>query len=72
VQKNPRIKLAIDGELFDAEARFLANPAERDTALAATGKKYWMFSPFFVIGKLLAVIGLMRNNTGGLEVTLLP
>jgi deazaflavin-dependent oxidoreductase (nitroreductase family) len=72
VQKNPSIKLTIDGELFDAEARFLANPAERDTALAAIATKYWMFSPFFVIGKLLTVIGLMRNNTGSFEVTLLP
>jgi deazaflavin-dependent oxidoreductase (nitroreductase family) len=46
VQKNPRIKLSVGGEKFEAEARFLDDPAERDRALAAMGRKYWMYSPF--------------------------
>jgi hypothetical protein len=71
VQKNPRIKLSVGGEKFEAETRFLADPAERDRALAAMGKKYWMFSPIFALGKLLTAIGLVRNNTGAFEVTLL-
>lgn len=71
VQKNRRITLTIDGEQFDAEARFLVDPAERANALAAIGKKYWMFSPVFIVGKLLTVLGLMRNNTGAFELTLL-
>jgi hypothetical protein len=30
------------GEKFEAQARFLDDPAERDRALAAAGRKYWM------------------------------
>ena len=70
VQKNPRIKLSVGGEKFEAEARFLADPAERDRALAAMGRKYWMYSPIFALGKILTAIGLMRNTTGAFEVTL--
>jgi len=70
VQKNPRIKLSVGGEKFEAEAQFLADPAERDRALAAMGRKYWMYSPVFAIGKMLTAIGLMRNTTGAFEVTL--
>ena len=70
VQKNPRIKLSVGGERFEAEAWFLADPAERDRALTAMVRKYWMYSPVFAVGKLLAAIGLMRNTTGAFEVTL--
>jgi len=71
VQKNPRIKLSVGGEKFEAEALFLADPAERDRALAAIGRKYWMYAPIFALGKMLTVIGLMRNPTGAFEVTLI-
>ena len=70
VQKNPRIKLSIGGEKFEAEARFLADPAERERALAAVWRKYWMYSPVFGVGKLLTALGLIRNRTGAFEVTL--
>ena len=70
VQKNPRIKLSVGGEKFEAQARFLDDPAERDRALAAAGRKYWMYSPVFALGKMLIAIGLMRNQTGAFEVTL--
>ncbi len=46
VQKTPSIKLAVGEESCDAEARFLADPVERNRALLAIGRKYWMFSPF--------------------------
>jgi deazaflavin-dependent oxidoreductase (nitroreductase family) len=70
VQKNPRIKLSVGGEKFEAEARFLDDPAERNRALAAAGRKYWTYSPIFALGKMLIAIGLMRNRTGAFEVTL--
>jgi F420H(2)-dependent quinone reductase len=70
VQKNPRIKLSVGGEKFEAEARFLDDPAERNRVLAAAGRKYWMYSPVFALGKMLIAIGLVRNWTGAFEVTL--
>ena len=54
---------------FEAE-RFLADPAEHDRALAAMGRKYWMYSPFFALGKLLTAVRLVCNTTGAFEVTL--
>jgi len=71
VQKTPRIKLSVGGEKFEAEAQFLSDLAERDRALAAIGRKYWMYAPIFGLGKLLTAIGLMRNRTGAFEVTLI-
>jgi hypothetical protein len=38
--------------------------------LAAMGRKYWMYSPIFVLGKMLTAIGIMRNTTGAFDVTL--
>ena len=70
VHKNPRIKLSVGGEKFEAEARFLDDPAERDRALTTMGRKYWMYSPVFALGKLLTAVGIMRNTTGAFEVTL--
>ena len=70
VQKNPCIKLSVGGEKFEAEARFLVDPAERNRALAAMGRKYWMYTPVFAIGKMLTAVGLMRNTTGAFDVTL--
>src|SRR6516225_9391186 len=67
VQKNRRIKLAVGGEKFEAEARFLDDSAERDRALAAVGRKYWMYSPVFALGKILVAVGFMRNRTGAFE-----
>ena len=70
LQKNPRIKLSVGGEKFEAEARFIADPAERDRALAAMARKYWVYSPIFALGKMLTAIGIMRNTTGAFEVRL--
>ena len=70
VQKNRRIKLPVGDEKFEAEARFLVDPAERDRALAAAGRKYWMYSPVFALGKMLTAVGLMQNGTGAFQVTL--
>ena len=52
------------------EARFLGDPVERDRALVAMGRKYWMHSPVFALGKMLIALGLMRNRTGAFEVIL--
>lgn len=63
-------KLSVGGEEFEAEARFPGDPAERDGALAALGRKYWMYSPVFALGKMLTASGLMRSTTGAFDVTL--
>jgi len=70
VQKTPQVHLSIDAEKFDGTARFLTARAEHERAMAAIRRKYWMFRPILEIGRILTVIGLMRDNTGAFEVTL--
>jgi len=70
VQKTPKIKLSIGGEIFEGNARFLADRAEHERAMAAIRRKYWMFRPIIMLGRVLTAMGLMRNNTGSFEVTL--
>jgi deazaflavin-dependent oxidoreductase (nitroreductase family) len=70
VQKTPQIKLSIGGESFSGTARFLTDRAEHERAMAAIRRKHWMFRPIIELGRLLAALGLMRDNTGSFDVTL--
>jgi deazaflavin-dependent oxidoreductase (nitroreductase family) len=70
VQKTPQVKLSIGREKFDGTARFLADQAEHERAMAAIRRKYWMYRPFIVLGQILTAIGVMRYKTGSFEVTL--
>jgi deazaflavin-dependent oxidoreductase (nitroreductase family) len=69
VQKTPRVKLSIGGEAFDGNARFLADRAEHESAMARIRRKYWMFRPIISLGRFLTAIGAMRDTTGSFEVT---
>jgi deazaflavin-dependent oxidoreductase (nitroreductase family) len=70
VQKTPQIRLSIGGERFEGTARFLADRAEHERAMAAIRRKYWTFRPILALGRTLSAKGLMRDNTGSFEVTL--
>lgn len=72
VQKTPQIKLSIGGERFEGMARFLADRAEHERAMAAIRRKYWMYVPVMALGQILIRLGVMRDNTGSFEVTLVP
>ncbi|MGH9524237.1 MAG: nitroreductase family deazaflavin-dependent oxidoreductase [Terriglobales bacterium] len=69
VQANPRIKLQVAGETFDATARFLRGD-EHERAMRAVRRKYWMFSPIIQFGRLLCALGILDDNSGSFEVTL--
>ena len=70
VQKTPRIRLAVGGERFEGETRFLAERAERERAMAAIRRKYWIYRPLIALGQILTAIGVMRDKTGAFEVVL--
>jgi deazaflavin-dependent oxidoreductase (nitroreductase family) len=70
VQKTPQVKLSIGGETFDGTARFLTDRSEHERAMTAIRRKYWMFRPIVELGRFLAAVGLMRDNTGSFEVLL--
>ena len=68
VQKTPQIKLSIGGETFEGTARFLTDRAEHERAMTAIRRKYWVFRPIIELGRLLAVMGVMRDHTGSFKV----
>ena len=70
VQKTPRVRLSIAGENVEGTARFLTDRAEHERAMAAIRRKYWVFRPIIELGRFLAAIGLIRDNTGSFEVLL--
>ena len=70
VQKTPRIRLAVGGETFEGEESFLAKRAERERAMAAIRRKYWMYRPLIALRQILTAIGVMRDKSGAFEVTL--
>jgi deazaflavin-dependent oxidoreductase (nitroreductase family) len=70
VQKTPRIRLAVGGERFEGEAHFLAERAERERAMGAIRRKYWIYRPLITLGQILTAIGVMRDKTGAFEVVL--
>jgi deazaflavin-dependent oxidoreductase (nitroreductase family) len=70
VEKTPKVRLSINGETFDGNARFLIARDEHERAMAAIRRKYWMFRPVVELGRILSRIGIMRDNTGSFEVTL--
>src|SRR5438132_14337499 len=70
VQKTPKVRLSITGEMFEVNARFLTDRAEHERAMAAIRRKYWMFRPLIALGRVLTAIGVMRDKTGSFEVTL--
>ena len=70
IRKTPRVKLSIAGEEFTATARFLTAARERQRVQAMVARKYWMFLPVMAIGRLLIAAGIVSDQTGFFEVTL--
>ena len=70
VQKTPQVRLSIGGEAFDGTARFLAERAEHERAMAMVRRKYWVFWPVITAGRILSTLGVMCDKTGSFEVTL--
>src|SRR5437899_11870764 len=71
VQKTPQVKLNIGGERFEGTARFLTDRNDHERAMAAIRRKYWIFRPILELARIVSRIGIMRDNTGSFEVTLL-
>jgi len=71
VQKTPKIKLSMGDESFSGTVRFLTDRAEHERVMTAIRRKYSMFRPIMELGRILSAKGLMRDNAGSFEVTLL-
>ena len=70
VKRTPRVRLSIGGEMFEGEARFLADPGDHDRVMSMVRRKYWMFLPMIALWRILAVFRIVQFATGAFEVTL--
>jgi deazaflavin-dependent oxidoreductase (nitroreductase family) len=70
LRQTPLARLEIGGEKFEGAARFITDPDERARIMALVRGKYWMFIPMIAIAQLLGAIGIVKDNSGGFEVTL--
>ncbi|HEY6328911.1 MAG TPA: nitroreductase family deazaflavin-dependent oxidoreductase [Blastocatellia bacterium] len=70
VKKTPNVRLSIAGETFEGQVQCLDEPADRDRIMQLFVRKYWMFLPAFLFGRILTGLGAIKNNTGAFEVTL--
>ena len=70
VRKTPRVKLSIGGEPFTGSARLLTAARDRQRVQAIVARKYWMFLPIMVVGRLLIALGIASDRTGFFEVAL--
>ena len=68
VIKNPHVRLSIAGQTFDGQVRFINDRAERGQVLNKFSRKYWMYMPVFMIGRLAQKLGLISNTLGAFEV----
>jgi deazaflavin-dependent oxidoreductase (nitroreductase family) len=71
VQKTPRVSLSIADQKFEGEAHFLTDRAQHKHVQDLMFKKYWMYGPILAMGRLLMVVGLLKDHSGSFEVTLL-
>src|SRR5689334_6073553 len=52
VIKTPRVRLSIAGQDFDGQVRFINDRVERGQVLNQFRRKYWMYMPAFIIGRM--------------------
>jgi len=68
--ENAKVRLSIAAETFEGNARLLTDRAEHERAMAAIRRKYWVFRPIIEFGRMLSRIGMIRDHSGSVEVTL--
>lgn len=69
VRQTPKVEMSIGGVAFAGKARFLSKISERDDAMSRVLRKYWMFAPLILFGRLLTAVGVVNDDSGAFEVT---
>ena len=70
LRKSSRVELAIRSERFVGSAKFLENQEDRDRVLAMVKRKYAVATPYMLIARMLAMIGVGKIDFGAFEVSL--
>ena len=70
MRKTSRVELGIGSERFAGSARFLESQGDRDRVLAMVKRKYAVATPYLLIERMLAMIGVSKVDFGAFEVSL--
>lgn len=66
----PAISLTIGNEIFNGNARPITDQQEREHVNGLVERKYWFVMPMLRLGRMLASLGIIRDNTAAFEVVL--
>jgi deazaflavin-dependent oxidoreductase (nitroreductase family) len=70
VKVRPAISLRVGDEVFDGKVRAITDAQEREKVNGLVERKYWFVIPMLRLGRFLASIGIIHDNSVAFEVIL--
>ena len=70
VKARPAISLRVGDEVFNGNVRVITDPQEREKVNGLVERKYWFVIPVLRLGRFLASMGIIRDNSAAFEVIL--
>ncbi len=70
VKVRPAISFRIGDEVFSGDVRVITDANEREKVNGLVERKYWFVLPVLRLGRFLASMGIIRDNSAAFEVIL--
>jgi deazaflavin-dependent oxidoreductase (nitroreductase family) len=70
VKARPAVSLRVGDEVFNGDVRVITDKQEREKVSGLVERKYWYAMPILRLGRLLASMGIVRDNSMAFEVIL--
>ena len=70
VKVRPAISLRVGDEVFNGNVRLITDTQEREKVNGLVERKYWFVIPVLRLGRFLASMGIIRDNSAAFEVIL--
>ena len=70
VKARPAISLRVGDEVFNGNVCVITDPQEREKVNGLVERKYWFVIPVLRLGRFLASMGIIRDNSIAFEVIL--
>ncbi len=70
VKARPAISLRVGDEVFNGDVRVITDKQEREKVSGLVERKYWYAMPILRLGRFLASMGIVRDNSMAFEVIL--
>jgi deazaflavin-dependent oxidoreductase (nitroreductase family) len=70
VKVRPAISLRVGDEVFNGNVRAVTDAQEREKVNRLVERKYWFVIPVLRLGRFLASMGIIRDNSAAFEVIL--